>query len=124
MSDRQLAAAGIRKGLEFWPDANHWCQDRLLDVAEDGTQQRCTVQMLCDGMGLSVTCAPIGDYYGISPIFKLAENEIIRVAIARGAGGFYPSVCSVNNNNNFDTVKSIVEEAATNLEKLDEQPQS
>ena len=110
MSDRLLAAQGIRRGLEFWPDANHWCQHRLTDNAEDGTKQRCTYQMLNDGMGGS---AP----YSTNPTFRIAEAEILRVAQARGIQGCV-SVCDLNNSNNFDTVKSIVEEAAANLEKV------
>lgn len=111
MSDRLLAAQGMRKGLELWPNANHWCQDRLIDTADDGTKQRCTYQMLCDGLGIS-------SFTHDSRLYKIAEAEIIRVATERGAKGLGGTVCAINNSNDFATVKSIVEEAAANLEKV------
>ena len=117
MSDRLRAAQGLRKGLELWPDANHWCQDQLEDTAEDGTKQRCTFQMLCDGLGVS-TWFMASNSYSDSPLFKIAEAEIMRVAQARGANGAEGTICTVNNSNDFATVKNIVEEAATNLEKV------
>lgn len=111
MSDRLLAAQGMRKGLELWPDANHWCQDRLTDTADDGTKQRCTYQMLCDGLDISA-------YFQDSPLYKIAEAEIARVAKERGVKGTEGSICFINNSNDFITMKSIVEEAAANLEKV------
>ena len=122
MSDRGLAAKGIRAALELWPDENHWCQGQLTDVAEDGTLQRCTYQVLCEGFHSVLPPAPaMTSVYrvALTPPFQAASGEIVRIANARKAAGAPQdfSVCDVNNGNDFVTVKNIVEEAAANLER-------
>lgn len=116
MSDRELAAQGLRKGLALWPDANHWCQNTVRDTADDGTLQRCTFAIVCDGLGLGSESR--WSYPRENAAYVMAESEILRVAKERGVRGAEDSICQINNHNDFATVKSIVEEAAANLEKV------
>jgi hypothetical protein len=112
MSDRELAAMaakGIRRGLGFWPNANHWCQGTTLKTGPDGETQRCTYQIISEGVG--------DGYSGACQARVTAMDEVVAVAKKRGLREYY-SVCDVNNFNDFATVKSIVEEAAANLEKV------
>jgi len=108
--DRLEVAKGIRKGLELWPDANHWCQGNLRGEGPNGEQQRCTLQMLADGFGLS------DDFFYRCPLYKAAEAEVLRVAQERGIYAI-GNICAFNNGNDFETVKSVVEQAASSLEQ-------
>lgn len=115
MSNRELAA-GIRRGLALWPNADYWCQGDLVRTGPNGELQRCALQMLVDGLGLQTTRTCDIDFYWRSELYRDAEAEIIRVADKRGVAN-YGSLCSLNNSTDFATMKSLVEEAATNLEK-------
>ena len=109
LEDRLAAAAGIRKGLESWPDANHWCKGMFTGEGPNGEKQSCTYQMLINGGMPGGTTAHL-----------LAKGEICRVAETRGHASFGGNICAVNNTiTDFATLRDIVDTAAANLEKAE-----
>lgn len=106
--DRLEVAKSIRRGLEQWPDENHWCKDRLTDTGPNGEKQVCTFQLLASSTN--------GGIFGSSPQFQLAQSEVLKAA-KETTGKEYLHLCDFNNTNDFATVKSIVEKAAANLER-------